>query len=101
MHKPGGHWVGSPLVRTGRQATLTVGSIPARPLVTRQADSLEGGQEGTTRNVVLNEESPRPHRRLSSADTLALFRGLAQFGSASALGAEGRRFKSCISDTLD
>jgi hypothetical protein len=26
------------------------------------------------------------------------FRGLAQFGSASALGAEGRRFKSCISD---
>jgi hypothetical protein len=86
----------------GKWTTHSVaGSSPARSLVTRQADSLEGGQEGTTRNVVLNEESPRPHRRLSSADTLALLRGLAQFGSASALGAEGRRFKSCISDTLD
>ena len=42
--KPGGHWVGSPLVRTGGQRTWRVGSIPARPLVTRQADSLEGGQ---------------------------------------------------------
>jgi hypothetical protein len=38
-----------------------------------------GGREGTTRNVVLNEESPKPHRRLSSADTLALLAGLAQW----------------------
>ena len=30
--KPGGHWVGSPLIRTGRQATQKVGLIPARPL---------------------------------------------------------------------
>ena len=57
--------------------------------------------KGATRNVVLNEESPTPHRRLPLVDTLALLRGLAQFGSASALGAEGRRFKSCISDVLD
>ncbi len=67
---------------------LVVGSIPtssATPLpvaqLDRAADFYSAGREF---------ESLRAGQ--------FIFRILAQFGSASALGAEGRRFESCISD---
>ena len=48
---------------------------------------------------LVEQRSPKPRAEGSSPSAPAkFFRGVAQFGSASALGAEGRRFESCHPD---